>query len=683
MRIEGTSLVEHIGSVKIHGVRRVLELDSGATTATHIDEGLEVQSVGIDAIEDIQQRLAIILPIKDEDLKVFAGVLKGIPHNCLMIIVSNSQRGETDTFRSEQDILSWFCRATRRQAVIVHQKDKSIAKALEQANYAELLGDDGLIRSGKSEGMLLGILLARLYGKDYVGFIDTDNYIPGAVWEYVRNFAIGFNLAKSPYTMVRILWHYKPKIEGELYFKKWGRVSETTNKHINNFISTMGKFESEIIKTANAGEHAMSIDLAEKLTYATGYGIETQELISIIEQFGGALPQSDKEVAEKGVEIVQIETINPHLHREKGSEHLLQEMLLPSLSVIYHSQLCEESTKKMIVEQLVEQECMKDGEEVPRIMLLPPLQKIDMKRFIGFLEAQLPIYSLPKGEILPGQVIKPEGKQAGAEPKRVVMTDLEGTLFHPLTNSYTQALDAIRLLQEKGVPIIFCSVKTRAEQQVYRDELGIKDPLIVENGGAIFIPKDYFRLPFTYDRVVQDYLVIELGLPYQEIRQKLKRVQKEAGIKIVGFGDMSVEEITRETALNLRLAEFIKQREYSEIIKIEGNKKEVEFVLKTIKELGLNFIKRDKLYEIKSGNDEGKAVQVLTALYKLNFNDVFTMGIGDDESNMAMLATVDLPVLVQGQGNRWRKVRVKNIKKIKGIGPEGWSKAIMELKLGE
>ena len=138
MRIEGTSLVEHLGSVKIHGVRRVLELDSGATTATHIDEGLEVQSVGIDAIEDIQQRLAIILPIKDEDLKVFAGVLKGIPHNCLMIIVSNSQRGETDTFRSEQDILSWFCRATRRQAVIVHQKDKSIAKALEQAKEMDI-----------------------------------------------------------------------------------------------------------------------------------------------------------------------------------------------------------------------------------------------------------------------------------------------------------------------------------------------------------------------------------------------------------------------------------------------------------------------------------------------------------------------------------------------------------------
>ena len=205
----------------------------------------------------------------------------------------------------------------------------------------------------------------------------------------------------------------------------------------------------------------------------------------------------------------------------------------------------------------------------------------------------------------------------------------------------------------------------------------------MESGGAIFIPKDYFRLPFTYDKVIQDYFVIELGLPYQGIRQKLKRMQRETGVKITGFGDMSVEEVTHETALNLRLAESMKQREYSEIIKVEGSKKEIEFVLNTIKESGLSYNQRYKLYEIKYGSDESKAVQVLIALYKLNFGDVFTLGIGDDESNIAMLASVDKPMLVQGQGNRWSKVKVKNMKKVKGIGPEGWSKAIKELGLGE
>ena len=672
MRVENTRLVEHLGSVKIHGVRRILELDSGARAVTHLEENLDTQTIGKDSIEAIEQRMAIVLSIKNEDLKAFEGVLMGVPHSCLIIVISNSRTGEIDAFRSEQDILSRFCSTTKRQALIVHQKDPVLAQALKRVDYTALLDEEGLVRNGKSEGMIIGILLAKLHGKDYIGFIDTDNYIPGAVWEYVKHFAIGFNLAKSSYAMVRILWRYKPKFFGELYFKKWGRVSEITNKFINHFISTQGKFESEIIKTANAGEHAMSLELAEKLTYASGYGIETQELISVFEQFGGILPVAKNTVAEKGVEIFQTETINPHLHEERGEEHLMQEMLLPSLSIIYHSPICGSSTKQRIFDQLLEQKCLKPDEEVPCMQFIPPPQQVDMHRFAQFLEPQLPIYSVPKGEIL-------QRKLVAAEGKKVVFTDLDGTLLHPLTYSYTQALDALRLLQDKGIAIIFCSAKTRSEQQVYREELSINEPFIVENGGAIFIPKDYFRFPFTYDKATEDYFVIELGIPYQEVRQKLKRANEEAGGHIVGFGDMSVEDIARETALNLKSAELVKQREFSETIKIKGDRKSISIALSSIKNSGLSCTFDGKFYEVMGGNDKGKAVQILTALFKLNFSESTTVGIGDDESDLPMLASVDLPILVQGQSKRWKKVKVKNIRRVKGIGPEGWSNAMKEL----
>jgi mannosyl-3-phosphoglycerate synthase len=671
MRIENTRSIEHLGSVKIHGVRRILELDSGARAVTHLEEHLDTQTIGQDSIETIEQRMAIVLSIKNEDLKAFEGVLTGVPHNCLIIVISNSRTGEIDAYRSEQDILSRFCSSTKRQALIVHQKDPVLAQALKHVNYTELLDDKGLVRNGKSEGMLIGILLAKLHEKDYVGFIDTDNYIPGAVWEYVKHFAIGFILAKSPYAMVRVLWRYKPKFFGELYFKKWGRVSEITNKFINHFISTQGKFESEIIKTANAGEHAMSMKLAERLTYASGYGIETQELISILEQFGGILPVKKKTVTDRGIDIFQTETINPHLHEERGEEHLMQEMLLPSLSIIYNSPICESSTKQRIFDQLVEQKCLKPDEEVPVVRLIPPPQQVDMHRFAQHLEPQLPIYSVPKGEILQRKLVATEGK-------KVVFTDLEGTLLHPLTRSYTQALDALRLLQSKGIAIIFCSAKTRSEQQVYREELDVKGPFIVENGGAIFIPKDYFRFPFTYDKATDDYFVIELGIPYQEIRQRLKRINEEINGHIVGFGDMSVEDVARETALNLKSAELVKQREYSEIIRITGDKKSIGITLNSIKNSGLSYTSNGKFYEILERDGKSKAVQILTALFKLNYSESTTVGIGDDESDLPMLAAVDLPILVQGQSRRWKKVKVKNILRVKGVGPEGWNNAIKE-----
>jgi mannosyl-3-phosphoglycerate synthase len=677
MRIESSKQIEHLGAVRVHPVRRVLELDSGTRAPSQLKESVEPRRIERDVIAGIQQKLAIVLPIKDEDLKVFEGVLSGIPHDCLMIVMSNSQRGEIDNLKKEQEILDRFCAATKRNAIIIHQKDPHLGKALADCGYSQILDEKGLVRSGKAEGMIIGILMSLVLGKEYVGFIDTDNYIPGAVWEYAQHYAIGFSLSDSPYIMTRILWRYKPKISGELYFKKWGRVSEITNKYINHFISTKGKFETDIIKTANAGEHAMSLQLAKKLTYATGYGVETQELMSIFEQFSGLLPIVDKTVAEKGVDIVQTETINPHIHEERGEEHLVQDMLMPSLSVIYHNPLCEDTTRQLITKHLIELECIPPDGKVPKLRMIPPPESADTQKFNDVISEYLKDYSIPKG--WPVGTNLPSAARKGREVMKLVFTDLDGTLLHPVSYSYAAAIDSVRRLQEARIPIIFCSAKTMAEQQVYRQELAVKDPFIIENGAAIIVPKDYFRFSFSFSRVTDDYFIIELGVPYTEVRNKLKGLCGERETKVTCFGDLSTEEVSKVTGLNLLMAGLAKQREYSETVIIDGDKKHLEATLATIKEMGLSYTFGGKFYEVYQGGDKGKAVKILMELYKLNFGDVYTIGIGDSQNDVEMLVAVDLPVVVQTANNRWNKLKVKKLKHVTGVGPEGWAKAASEL----
>ncbi len=684
MRLERTRQTEHLGSVSIYGVRRILELDSGAKNP-QITESADIQKIEREAVEDIEKKLAIILPIKNEDLKVFEGVLSAIPHDCFIIVLSNSQRGEIDTFRAERDILSRFCQCTRRQALIVHQKDPAVACALADAGYSEILADDGLIRSGKSEGMVLGILLAKVLGKEYIGFIDTDNYIPGAALEYVKHYAAAFSLAKTPYAMTRIQWRYKPKIMGELYFRKWGRVSEITNKHLNNLVSAMGKFETDVIKTGNAGEHAMSVALAERLSYGTGYAVETQEIISILEQFTGILPITNKDVSEKGVEIFQTETVNPHLHADKGDEHVMLEMMLPSLSVIYHSPLCQEKTKRLILNELVGAGCLKAGEVPPPVKLMPPPQKADTATLSAALSAEFPRFFVPEGLPLPIS----SGRSAETA-KRVVFTDLDGTLLHPATYSYAPALSTLRQLQNKDIPLVFCSSKTRAEQVMLRQELGVTGPFIVENGGAVYIPRGSFRLPHTYDRVWGDYLVIELGIPYQELKHKLAQALDAVRIRLVKnawlgsltvscFGDLSVEDVARETGLGLKAAEAAKTREYSETMKLQGGRQAVEFLLGELKKADLTYAFGGRFYTVSGGNDKGKAVKILTELYKLNYGAVVSTGVGDSDNDAPMLKMVDRPMLVQNREQRWAKVKVPQVAFVKGVGPEGWSLALANL----
>ncbi|MGB8777629.1 MAG: hypothetical protein WCC82_05290, partial [Nitrososphaeraceae archaeon] len=50
----------------------------------------------------------------------------------------------------------------------------------------------------------------------------------------------------------------------------------------------------------------------------------------------------------------------------------------------------------------------------------------------------------------------------------------------------------IDLLKEKNIPLILTSAKTRLEQNMVRKDLGLTDPYIIENGGAVVIPKGYF-----------------------------------------------------------------------------------------------------------------------------------------------------------------------------------------------
>lgn len=393
MFIESPRYTERLGSVRLNHVQSVIALDSGLKNELPPHGAMGVVKIDEETIKHYEDRMAIVIPVKDEKLKLFEGVVSGVPQDCLVIVVSNSQREKVDRFRMEGDALDQLCRFTLRQALIVHQKDPAIAKAAMDADYNDLLDEDGLVRDGKSEAMIIGLLMAKAAGKEYVGFVDADNYFPGAVLEYVRNFAAGFSLAQSRYSMVRILWQYKPKISGILYLRKWGRISEVTNKYLNSLISTKTGFETEVIRTSNAGEHAMSMQLAEILPFASGYAGEPQELVSMFENFGGILPTKDIKVMEQGIDIFQIETRNPHLHEEKGNEHL-NEMLLSSLSTIYHSPLCDEELKQAILAELIGQGILKKGEEPPPVHINAPLKKGKVLQLVEAIQSDFDKYHI-------------------------------------------------------------------------------------------------------------------------------------------------------------------------------------------------------------------------------------------------------------------------------------------------
>jgi mannosyl-3-phosphoglycerate synthase len=330
--------------------------------------------------------MAIVIPMKGERLRLLEGVLSGIPHDCLTIIVSNSPRQPVDRYKLERDALLQFNRFVGRNAFILHQRDPALSEVLKESGYTSILGPDDEVRSGKAEGMVIGMLLAKMAGKEHVGFIDADNYVPGAVNEYVKIFASGVAMSQTPYNMTRVSWIYKPKIsENGLYFSKWGRVSELTNQHLNMLISYYTGFETEVMRTGNSGEHCMSLKLAELLTFSSGYAIEPDEIVNVLEQFGGIIPTVHQDAMDKGVEIMQVETRNPHFHEDKGDEHL-KEMVVASLGSMYQSKICPPKVREKILETLRSKNMLEeDQQDPPAPVKIEPFKDIDIRQFAKVL----------------------------------------------------------------------------------------------------------------------------------------------------------------------------------------------------------------------------------------------------------------------------------------------------------
>ena len=71
-------------------------------------------------------------------MKLLEGVLSGIPHDCLTIIVSNSPRQPVDRYKLEKEALEQFNRFVGKNALILHQKDFGLYETLKEVDYTSI-----------------------------------------------------------------------------------------------------------------------------------------------------------------------------------------------------------------------------------------------------------------------------------------------------------------------------------------------------------------------------------------------------------------------------------------------------------------------------------------------------------------------------------------------------------------
>ncbi len=270
-------------------------------------------------------------------------------------------------------------------------------------------------------------------------------------------------------------------------------------------------------------------------------------------------------------------------------------------------------------------------------------------------------------------------------PFLVVVTDLDGTLLDHDTYGCEVARGTLDLLADNGVPLVLASSKTQAEIEAVQRDLGIHHPCISENGGALFIPDGYFPFLPSVVRRVHNGVALEFGSPYHDVVAALRVVAERLRTEVVGFNDMSAEEVAAVCGLPLARARLAKLREYDEPFRFVHPAPAARARLRAaLQARGFRVTRGARFDHVTGRTDKGLPLAALATLYQRNVGRrALTVGLGDGLNDLALLANVDIPIVVRNPSAAAATGRLLAhlpAARITGkTGPAGWSEAVREV----
>lgn len=240
------------------------------------------------------------------------------------------------------------------------------------------------------------------------------------------------------------------------------------------------------------------------------------------------------------------------------------------------------------------------------------------------------------------------GTLPSTHPSIVVFSDLDDVLLDPHLPRFATAARAIRELALDDTALVLCSGKTRAELEFVQQKLDIRQPFICENGGAVFIPEGYFSFDIPAARRRAGYQAVEFGRPYDDVVAALHRTAQRLRIQVLGFSDMSVEQVARECRLPLLQARLAKLREYEEPFRTPAASASARVRLfKALYAANFRCTSGESFDRVGASIDRHVGVDLLSSLYRYGREDITTVGVTVARPDDSLLQFVDYAIRVQ------------------------------------
>ncbi len=269
----------------------------------------------------------------------------------------------------------------------------------------------------------------------------------------------------------------------------------------------------------------------------------------------------------------------------------------------------------------------------------------------------------------------------------LIFTDLDGTLLDHFNYSTEPANQVLADLENMNIPVIFSTSKTFPEVLELRQQLNNHHPFIVENGAAIYLPKDYFPDCYVSDFTESDhpdYLKISLCEDRQHWLALLEELKPNYLNEFSHFHELGPLGIARVTGLSKEKAILANRREYSEPIFWTGDQNKKRLFINEMRQLGASIEEGGRFLHLIGECNKGKALNCLLEFFQAQqIKPLLSIALGDGKNDAAMLAAADEAILVRSPVHPFPDVpNQTHILKTDHYGPHGWAEGIKKtLKL--
>ncbi len=264
-----------------------------------------------------------------------------------------------------------------------------------------------------------------------------------------------------------------------------------------------------------------------------------------------------------------------------------------------------------------------------------------------------------------------------AKCKRIIVfTDLDGSLLDHHSYDYSPAGKALDRLAALNIPVVPVTSKTMPEIEALNLPLG-DVPRISENGVGLYLPAGLLPSPDDLGGTRS------MGASYPQLLEFLAEMPATLRQHIVGFSDMSVQQVVEATGLPEKGAKLAKKRTGSEPFLWSGNREAMADLKTRAKQAGLTITQGGRFYHLMSEGGKDKAIEWLLERFQQKYSDdeLISIALGDGPNDAKMLACVTFGVKIPNNHGHSFDIAAPrgDIIEAPKAGPEGWAAAIGNL----